>query len=78
MRATETHTEIYNTVLDLPPIQTQIVMQSRQNITLLCSRAQLPVLSFPEDVEIVSLSYLVQVDYGWHPELPKVTHLPDN
>ena len=56
MRATETHTEIYNTVLDLPPIQTQIVMQSRQNITLLCSRAQLPVLSFPEDVEIVSLS----------------------
>ena len=27
MRATETHTEIHNTVLDLPPIQIQIVMQ---------------------------------------------------
>ena len=47
MRATETHTEIYNTVLDLPPIQTQIVMQKQTKYHLAVFQGPVASPQFP-------------------------------
>ena len=47
MRATETHTEIYDTVLDLSPIKTQIVMQKQTKYHLAVFQGPVASPQFP-------------------------------